>query len=135
MKDKVIELVTIYAGNESDVEAIIRELAVYRSVYIQRMLHYAFVDIGDSEPEVDWSAYNGKPLFTNGEMSQAILDSSSKRRGHLTEIFAVFLSDCRNLKWLVDKIPEKELRLWRKCLISGVVSEMEVRKALSLIHI
>ena len=74
MKDKVIELVTIYAGNESDVEAIIRELAVYRSVYIQRMLHYAFVDIGDSEPEVDWSAYNGKPLFTNGEMSQAILD-------------------------------------------------------------
>ena len=132
MKDKVIELVTIYAGNESDVEAIIRELAVYRSVYIQRMLHYAFVDIGDSEPEVDWSAYNGKPLFTNGEMSQAILDSSSKRRGHLTEIFAVFLSDCRNLKWLVDKIPEKELRLWRKCLISGVVSEMEVRKALDI---
>ncbi|WP_289740167.1 hypothetical protein [Muribaculum intestinale] len=132
MKDKVTELVTIYAGNESDVEAIIRELAVYRSVYIQRMLHYAFVDIGDSEPEVDWSAYNGKPLFTNGEMSQAILDSSSKRRGHLTEIFAVFLSDCRNLKWLVDKIPEKELRLWRKCLISGVVSEMEVRKALDI---
>ena len=79
MKDKVIELVTIYAGNESDVEAIIRELAVYRSVYIQRMLHYAFVDIGDSEPEVDWSAYNGKPLFTNGEMLSLIHISEPTR--------------------------------------------------------
>ena len=56
MKNKVIELVTIYAGSESEVGAIMRDLAVYRAVYLQRMLHYAFVDIGDSEPEVDWSA-------------------------------------------------------------------------------
>lgn len=131
MKNKEIEIVTIYAGNESDVGAIIRELAVYRPVYIQRMLHYAFVDIGDSEPVVDWSAYKGKPLFTDGEMSQAILNSP-RNRGHLAEVFAVFLSDYRNLKWLVDKVPDKELKLWRKCLISGVISEMEVRKALDI---
>ena len=131
-ESKEIELVTIYAGSQAVVKALIDDAKQWNSGYLQRLLHYAFVTLGNVEAEMDWSGYrNHNPLFTDGEMNR-VLYRKDRSSGDICEVFAVFMSDSRNLRWFVDRIPERMTTLLRRCLMKGVISENEVRDTLRI---
>lgn len=131
MESKEIELVTVYAGRKADVRSLVEDLASYRPVYIQRLLHYAFIDLGLVEAEMDWSAYGDTPLFTDGEMNR-VFCRKDKYSDNIYAVFAVFMSDARNLRWFVGRLPENMCKLLRRCLMKGSVRESEVRETLHI---
>lgn len=121
----------IYAGKRDYIEPVIEELMQYRPGYPSRLLHFVFIDSGLVAPKVDWSAYDGDPLFTDEQLWR-VACGVSKESAAVMRALAVFLSDVRNIRWLVNRLPDKERALWRKCLINGSVKEKEVRAALNV---
>ena len=123
--------IVIYAGTHTDIDAIYEQMRVFHLSYVIRLVVYAFFEAGNVEPHIDWSAYGEKPLCDDRQLLDLMCGISHQRKLPV-QLLALFLSDGRNVKSLVDRLSDEERKLWRKCLLKGSVMESEVRALMKI---
>lgn len=121
---------TLYVAQKPKIDNLVQSLDSVSTDKLLNFVTFTKLLFAVSKTTIDWSAYGD-----NSDISRklvAVLTGRSKDRGGLMAATAILLGDIRNVKQVVDELPKEELRLWRKTITAGTVSETEVRNMLGI---